>query len=94
MTSYSPNRHPNPRWLRKKIRQRDNHTCQQCGKPGNEVDHIIPISQGGTDHPNNLQVLCATCHTTKTRTEQHAGTRRKQALLHLPTEQHPGITPN
>ena len=29
------------------------------------VDHIIPKSQGGTDHEDNLQLLCGACNSTK-----------------------------
>ena len=29
------------------------------------VDHILPRSQGGTDHPSNLQLLCAACNSLK-----------------------------
>ena len=29
------------------------------------VDHIVPQSRGGTDHPNNLQLLCQACNSTK-----------------------------
>lgn len=29
------------------------------------VDHIIPRSRGGTDHPENLQLLCAACNSLK-----------------------------
>ncbi|MXW12918.1 MAG: HNH endonuclease [Synechococcus sp. SB0668_bin_13] len=24
-----------------------------------EVDHILPRARGGTDHPDNLQLLCS-----------------------------------
>jgi len=57
--------------LRKKILQRDGYTCQICGagpgddapcEPGKkvrlQVDHIQPISQGGTDDEDNLRVTC------------------------------------
>lgn len=30
-----------------------------------EVDHILPRSQGGTDHPSNLQLLCSGCNRSK-----------------------------
>ena len=29
------------------------------------VDHIVPQSRGGTDHPKNLQLLCQACNSTK-----------------------------
>ncbi len=29
------------------------------------VDHIVPRSKGGTDHLDNLQLLCAACNSTK-----------------------------
>ncbi|MBD0866456.1 MAG: HNH endonuclease, partial [Rhodobacteraceae bacterium] len=30
-----------------------------------EVDHILPRSRGGTDHPENLQLLCSACNRSK-----------------------------
>ena len=27
-----------------------------------EVDHILPRTRGGTDHPDNLQLLCSGCN--------------------------------
>jgi 5-methylcytosine-specific restriction endonuclease McrA len=35
--------------------------------PATEVDHIVPLSRGGTDALENLQSLCAQCHEAKTR---------------------------
>lgn len=37
--------------------------CQICGKPAEEVHHIIPICEGGQhDRKNNLMALCKVCH--------------------------------
>ncbi len=30
-----------------------------------DVDHILPRSKGGTDHPDNLQLLCSGCNRSK-----------------------------
>ncbi len=30
-----------------------------------EVDHILPRTRGGTDHPDNLQLLCSGCNRSK-----------------------------
>ncbi|WP_367403379.1 HNH endonuclease [Corynebacterium sp. CTNIH2] len=92
MNNKNPHHPGTPHHLRQQIRNRDNHTCQQCGKPGHEVDHITPISQGGTHNPNNLRVLCHQCHTNKTTQETRTGKHKKKKLLHLPQQPHPGLT--
>lgn len=58
--------------LRLKIKERDNYTCQSCGNSTYiepnlllEIDHIIPISKGGTSTEDNLQTLCWKCNRTK-----------------------------
>lgn len=58
------------RKLREKIMQRDNYTCQICGKympdeVGLQVDHIIPVSKGGKTVASNLRVLCSKCNSSK-----------------------------
>lgn len=48
------------------ILERCDFTCAFCGsRPGNEhlhVDHLIPHSQGGSDHDNNLVAACDRCN--------------------------------
>jgi hypothetical protein len=53
--------------------------CLEMLKPTMEVDHIIPLEQGGKDCMENLQVLCAECHARKTRDErlEKIGLKRK-----------------
>ena len=38
------------------------------------VDHVVPRAGGGTDHLDNLQLLCAACNSTK-------GTRSQPELI-------------
>lgn len=52
--------------LRFSIFERDNFTCQYCGKKPPEVilnaDHIVPVSKGGGDEPENLLTSCRDCN--------------------------------
>ena len=52
-----------------------------CGQPAAEVDHITPLTLGGTDDDANLQALCTPCHRTKTQAEARAG-RADQVNIH------------
>ena len=31
-----------------------------------DIDHILPLAMGGTNAPENLQILCRSCHRSKT----------------------------
>ncbi len=57
--------------LRRQILERNGYTCQVCGagaredsgcEPGKkcrlQIDHVVPISQGGTDDEHNLRAVC------------------------------------
>ncbi|MGW2579883.1 HNH endonuclease [Streptomyces virginiae] len=70
------NQSRSPGWnrLRLSILRRDSHRCYLCGNPkANEVDHIVPVSAGGTDNPLNLAACCSTCHRAKTQREARRG---------------------
>jgi 5-methylcytosine-specific restriction enzyme A len=62
------------RWkgLRYQAKRRDGWQCVQCGAKGRlEVDHIKPVRTNPelAYDLNNLQTLCVSCHTRKTRIE-------------------------
>ncbi len=40
--------------------------CAICGAEATVVDHVLPLSQGGTHEWANLQPLCVSCHNRKT----------------------------
>jgi hypothetical protein len=56
--------------LRFEIFRRDNHACRYCGRSTPEVkltiDHVTPVSLGGTNDPANLVTACADCNAGKT----------------------------
>lgn len=46
--------------------ERDNGKCVNCGSKGDlERDHDIPFSKGGTNTPENIQLLCSKCNCEK-----------------------------
>ena len=62
------------RWqvLRMEILERDGFRCKECGGGGRlEVDHVKPVRTNPelSFDPDNLQALCPSCHTKKTRIE-------------------------
>ena len=66
-------------WMatRRRILQRDGYACQCCGivRADNEIDHRVPLEQGGSNDDENLQTLCGGpdgCHTRKSKAEAKA----------------------
>lgn len=62
------------RWrkLRRYKYGREHGICEQCGEPGDIVDHIEEITPDNVNDPNitfnikNLMLLCLSCHNKKT----------------------------
>lgn len=65
--------------------------CRACAAEGRvteaeHVDHIVPLSRGGTNHRENLQPLCQSCHSRKTATQDGGfGAKRGRGRLNLKT---------
>ena len=55
--------------LRYEILRRDNHACRYCGAAAPDVkltvDHVVPITLGGSDEPRNLVTACVDCNAGK-----------------------------
>lgn len=64
-------------WMakRQRVAQRFNYICQGpgCGlvwrSDKDQIDHVIPREQGGSNDESNLQPLCVSCHRLKTDAE-------------------------
>ena len=59
-------RDPIPARTRYMVLERDGYTCQYCGAkaPRAElhIDHIVPVSKGGTSDMSNLVTACVECN--------------------------------
>lgn len=60
------------RALRDQILARDRWTCAYCGGRANTVDHLQPVSRGGSDQPSNLVAACGRCNRQKGDTPRSA----------------------
>ena len=49
---------------RYEVLRRDDFTCRYCRSKDGElhVDHVTPVSLGGSDHPDNLVAACKDCN--------------------------------
>ena len=71
--------------LRRKIRKRDNYTCQLCGRQQEELGHKLDIHH--IDHnktnnsPSNLISLCRSCHISQHWKERHEETTLQEVLV-------------
>jgi 5-methylcytosine-specific restriction endonuclease McrA len=52
-------RYPIPKKVRAEVMERDGYKCVYCGSTKNlQIDHVIPVTDGGTNDTDNLRVLC------------------------------------
>lgn len=55
-----------PRDVRQRVWQRDGGRCVECGATDYlEFDHVIPVTKGGSNADQNVQLLCRRCNNTK-----------------------------
>jgi len=60
--------------LREAVIRRDGRWCKWCGRylkySEMTIDHILAVSNEGTNKLDNLQILCEDCHILKTKQER------------------------
>lgn len=88
--------------LAKYVAERDGNTCRRCRttEPGEaidrrygamrprawNVDHVVPVVDGGTDNPANLRLLCHDCHVAVGYEQRSARREKQQQALELEAE--------
>jgi 5-methylcytosine-specific restriction enzyme A len=65
-----------------------------CTIAATEDDHVIPVSQGGSDELSNRRGACRHCHDVKSRREAVEARRGQYARAKHPREVHPGRAPS
>jgi len=61
----------------------------RCTAQATDVDHVVPVSEGGGDHLANLQGLCRHHHQVKTGQEGGRANARRLSKAHRPRELSP-----
>lgn len=88
-------RRPLPHKQRMRVLERDSHRCQLrlhgCTGRAVEVDHIVPVAEGGSDHDSNLHSVCTECHRVKSQAEALRGRMRAYRAKGLGFARHPGL---
>jgi 5-methylcytosine-specific restriction protein A len=69
------------------------YVCSAVGVPL-ERDHIIPVTEGGSNEADNCAPICPDCHKLKSERERIRAYRKRQAKAKRPAEPHPseGLT--
>ena len=73
---------------RRAVFVRDNFECQYCGRPAENVDHIVPRSRGGGHTWDNVVAACRPCNSRK---ENRSPADVGLALRHPPRPPHDSV---
>ena len=69
MTQVERTTKPVSRRLRFEVLRRDDYACRYCGAKAPDVpltvDHVVPVTLGGTNEPSNLVTACRDCNSGK-----------------------------
>ena len=55
--------------------------CIYCGKPSESLDHLHPMSKGGTSKTSNCVPCCLSCNGKKSDSEVLLGTENKNFMI-------------
>lgn len=77
--------------LRKRVLDRDGHSCHMCDGPATHVDHVHNSASGGSDSLSNLAAICEPCHRTKSSSEGGRAAQARIPKRMRPRETHPGL---
>jgi hypothetical protein len=76
---------------RHEVYSRDKYKCRFCGnspaidsKSKLTIDHIHPVSMGGSSHINNLQTLCNLCNSRKNNIIMNIKDIENEKSIHMP----------
>ena len=73
---------------RRAVLVRDNFECQYCGRPAENIDHVVPRSKGGPHTWDNVVAACRPCNARKeNRSPADVGLR----LRHPPQAPHESV---
>lgn len=73
---------------RRRIYERDSHRCVLCATTNAlSIDHIVPITKGGTSDDDNLRTLCKSCNSSKGNRDDISLKRRKQVDVDMTSSQ-------
>lgn len=76
---------PFPPDLRREIRLQHGYSCTFCGRQvaNADVHHKVPARDGGSDAPENAEVLCPACHDMFDYEQEEGGLTYEEALQKL-----------